>query len=106
MKTIGEVFESPQFSAHLAEGRRLLLWQRAADAALTELGGEGGGLECRVTGATGGTTGGTGGRLELQAADAATATRLRHIAPAFLAAFNRAAKTEMREMRIRVAPGN
>ena len=100
MKTIGEVFESPPFSAHLAEGRRLLLWQRAADAALAELGGAGGGLECRVAGATGG----RGGRLELQAADAGTATRLRHIAPAFLAAFNRAAKTEMREVRIRVSP--
>ena len=96
MKTIGEVFGSPRFSAHLAEGRRLLAWQRAADAALGELGEA---VECKVAGAE-------GGRLELQTGDAGAAARLRQVMPSFLAAFNRAAGTEMRGGRVRVVPGN
>ena len=94
MKTVKEILESPSLSPPLAEGRRLLLWRRAANSALANLGVE---SNCGIAGADGTT-------LELRAPDAATAARIRQIVPSFLAAFNRAAKTKMQTVRVRVSP--
>ena len=96
MKTIGEILESSLLSSPLAEGRRLLLWQRAADSALANLGME---ADCRVAGAD-------GAALELRVADAAMAARIKQVIPSFLAAFNRAAKTKMKTVRVRVSLGD
>ena len=97
MKNVGEILESPRFSGRLAEGRRLLFWRRTAESALAALETEWRGRICGVDAADDAT-------LEIRVADAGTATRLRQIAPSFLAAFNRAAKTNMRELRARVRP--
>ena len=95
MKTVGEILESPLLSPPVAEGERLLLLQRAADSALAGLGMA---AACRVAGVD-------GAALQLRVADAAMAARIKQVIPSFLAAFNRAAQTQMQSVRVRVAPG-
>ena len=94
MKKIGEVLESPALSASLAEGRRLLRFQAAAEAVLRELGMD---SSCRVAGAT-------DAALQLRVADSSAATRLLQVVPSFLAAFNRRAETKMKSVQVRVSP--
>ena len=94
MRKIGEVLASPALSAPLAEGRRLLDFQRAAGAALEELGLD---PECRIAGAA-------GTALQLRVPDAAAATRLRQVVPSFLSAFNRRTRAGMQSVQVRVSP--